>query len=865
MKSREEHFVFEGENTQNLVFPLGGVGSGGLAITGNGRLVDWSLRGRPNLQSANGISHFALKVEKDGEVIDARVLNGPYEGHAAGSERSRRFFDGYGFGANRNSLAGMPHFSATRFTGRFPTAEIEFFHEGFPADVKLTAFSPFIPHNERDSGMPVALFEVEVRNTTDTALDYMFSSVVGNLGRENGCHSSYKKDGRSFLNLNGFEDATQSDGITLAMASEQAECMEHLFRGQWFDDLGVYWQEFSKPGPLPTRRYDTPRKNQHMFGQPDHGAMSQRFRLRPGESRKLRVAISWYFPENKIYWTYDDDPYHPVPEEDCPSFKYFYANEWTSAAEVADEALARWDTLFEQTCAFRDAMIGSDVPVEIIDASISTLALLRTQTVIRLEDGSFWAWEGQHSDAGSCEGSCTHVWNYQQALPFVFPTLERSLRETEFRYNFQENGGLTFRQRLPHGCALDIHGPCVDGHFGAIIKTYREWKLCGDNDWLLNLWPSVERAMNFAWSPDNPDRWDPNRSGVLTGRQHHTLDMELFGPNSWLSSFYVAALFAASEMAEALGHAESAATYGEIAKKGAARIDEELFNGNHYVQGTDLGDKFQVEQFSDAGRAGVISDGIIETYWSEEYQQLKYQLGEAWHADQILGLWHAELVGLPRFLDTEKSGAALVAIYDNNFHATLYDHVNPNRVYAYEDEGGLNVATWPKPSTKPIVPVPYSEEIWTGHEYAVASHLILRDKEKEALDLVRAARNRHDGRRRSPWNEMECGSYYARSMSAFGAYSAWIGLKVDLPNDELRINKPKKHTHVFWATGTGCGTIENSGDAVRVNVTQGVLPATTLTLAEGRDPNARTESISLPGNMTAGDTYYERLPEAHGS
>ena len=122
------------------------------------------------------------------------------------------------------------------------------------------------------------------------------------------------------------------------------------------------------------------------------------------------------------------------------------------------------------------------------------LAVLRSATVIRLEGGELWGWEGQHIGEGSCEGSCTHVWNYQQALAWLFPALERTLRETEFTYNQLPNGGLTFRQRLPLGSGFDIIGPCADGHFGATIKAYREWRNSGDEAWLRRFWPNIRKV-----------------------------------------------------------------------------------------------------------------------------------------------------------------------------------------------------------------------------------------------------------------------------------------------------------------------------------------------------------------------------------
>ncbi|MBN9347267.1 MAG: beta-glucosidase, partial [Devosia sp.] len=155
----DPRFVYGGDRARHIAFPLGGIGAGGLAISGSGRLVDWSIRNRPGLQSFNGYSHFAIKAEQDGKVLDARVLNGPYEGVPTGSPTTRRFFDGFGWGANRNTLTGVPHFKAVTFTGRFPVAELDFHDERFPGQVRLVAWSPFIPTNDRDSSLPAAMFE----------------------------------------------------------------------------------------------------------------------------------------------------------------------------------------------------------------------------------------------------------------------------------------------------------------------------------------------------------------------------------------------------------------------------------------------------------------------------------------------------------------------------------------------------------------------------------------------------------------------------------------------------------------------------------------------------------------------------------
>src|SRR5690606_17248670 len=132
-------FVYEGERTREISFPLGGIGTGSIGLSGAGRLVDWEILNRPAKGITNGISHFAVRAERAGRLVDARILNGPYLGDRTGdfpADTSRNF----GFGARRDSLAGMPHFAHNTFTGRFPTAELRFTDDRFPGAVDLAAF-----------------------------------------------------------------------------------------------------------------------------------------------------------------------------------------------------------------------------------------------------------------------------------------------------------------------------------------------------------------------------------------------------------------------------------------------------------------------------------------------------------------------------------------------------------------------------------------------------------------------------------------------------------------------------------------------------------------------------------------------------
>jgi uncharacterized protein (DUF608 family) len=837
LASIDARFHYAGERSRYLAFPLGGIGSGGFSISGSGRLIDWSLRNRPALQSYNGYSHFAIKAEKDGALVDARVLNGPYDLNPAGAPGMRKMFDGFGHGANRQTLVGVPHFRNVDFYGRFPTADLVFSDERFPGGVRMTAFSPFIPHEDRDSSMPVAMLEFEIVNTSTEALTYTLGGTLGNYGANSGRNSFRQADGISAMHLTSDDPdikETERGDLSIATDAELVEHTDYHFRGQWFDDLAVYWKEFARPGPLPTRHYDMPR-TRHMYFQPEHTTLGAKVTVPSGERRTVRFAIAWNFPKGDVYWAWRPKPDGVIPDRPTPSWTNYYATQWADSLATATDALSRWDELKRRTLAFRDGLFGSTLPAEVKDAASSTLALLRTATVIRLEGGELWAWEGQHTADGSCEGTCTHVWNYQQALAHLFPAIERTLRETEFTYNMLPSGGLTFRQKLPLGNGFDIIGPCADGHFGAVIKTFRDWKLSGDTDWLRRYWPRVKRAIEYAWSDDNPDRWDPEQSGILSGRQHQTLDMELFGPNSWLGSMYVAALLATSEMAAVIGDDELAAKTARMGEAGAAYINQELFNGRWFVQKIDLSDKSVLTPFDVGRAAGVLADSFMDVYWSDEFGEIKYQMGEGCISDQILGQWHAEVAGIGRFLDKGRIETALRSVYTNNFRPSLADHFNPCRNYAFEDEGGLLIATYPEGIRQPMVAAPYAEEVWTGIEYMSASHMIMHGLVKEGLDIVRAARDRHDGSARNPWNDIECGSYYARSMSAWQLVNACSGLEADFVAGTLSFApKLQGDFRLFWSAGAAFGTLTRAGSETSIELLGGALKPGLEIIVDGR-------------------------------
>lgn len=828
-------FDYSGERGREVSFPLGGIGTGSIGLSGAGRLVDWEILNRPAKGITNGISHFAVRAERAGRLVDARILNGPYLGDRTGdfpADTSRNF----GFGARRDSLAGMPHFAHNTFTGRFPTAELRFTDDRFPGAVDLAAFSPFIPLADRDSSMPVAMFAIRFHNPGPDDLDYTAVGVVGHGLRAPTAGSLVTGDGLTGVGVVTAEaEPSEPEHAQLVLATDAADTSHqvHLYRGHWFDALEVYWKDLGTPGPFAPRDYGSPDLAPGMGRNRDSGLVAAHVHVPAGESREVRFVIAWYAPIFRKYWV---SPVWHFRQASGASGEWpnWYATEWPSAVAVAREALGRWDELEAGTLRFRDALYESTLPEPVLDAAGANISILKSPTVLRLEDGTFYGWEGCHPAAGSCEGSCTHVWNYQQALPFLFPALERSMRVADYTHNLAENGGMSFRLSLPLGTHYQTERPCADGQFGGVLKLYRDWKLSGDLEWLRSLWPLARRSLEYAWSPDNPDRWDPDRTGVLWGRQHHTLDMELFGPNSWLTGFYLGALKAGAEMAEALGERDVAAEYRAIHERGRAWVAVHLFNGEYFVQHLDLGDRSVLKPYAaDEAQLGVLGDGVEQLYWSPEHHQLKYQLGDAVLIDQVLGQWHASLYGLGDVLDPDQVASAVGAILRHNFQPRLGDVVNPCRVFGMDDESGTVIASWPDAERKPAVPVPYAQETMHGMEYAFGQMLMLTGRVADGVRVFAAVRDRYDGALRNPWNEIECGSNYARSMASWGAVPVLSGFAFDAGAGHLGFRPLVRSGDRFrsiWSGPNAWGTIELAEGVATLRVLGGTLALASLAL-----------------------------------
>lgn len=493
------------------------------------------------------------------------------------------------------------------------------------------------------------------------------------------------------------------------------------------------------------------------------------------------------------------------------TYRPWYSERFKSLNEVIGYWDANQAMLEKNSRLFSDAFYSSSLPAEVLEAVAANLTILKSPTVLRQWDGRFWAWEGCQDSFGSCHGSCTHVWNYAQALPHLFPSLERTLRETEFRVSQNTEGHQNFRVNLPISAPPHNFHAAADGQLGGIMKVYREWRISGDTQWMKDLFPAVKKSLDYCIRT-----WDPLHKGYLEEPHHNTYDIEFWGPDGMCTSFYLGALTAFIEMGKELK--QPVKEYTALLSKGKKYMETALFDGEYFIQ------KIQWEGLQAPNPVDVMSFGGS---YSEEALKLlkeegpKYQYGTGCLSDGILGMWMASVCGLDEVLDNEKVRSHLVAVHKYNLKHDLIDHFNPQRpVYACGKDGGLLLCTWPKGGMLSL-PFVYSNEVWTGIEYQVASHLMMKGEVEKGLDIVRECRERYDGRVRNPFNEIECGHWYARAMASYGMLQGLTGVRYDAVDKTMYIDSKIGDFKSFISTDTGFGTIEWKAGKPVLNVVYG--------------------------------------------
>jgi len=914
--------VYRNADLKYIGMPVGGLCTGQLYLGGDGKLWCWDIF---NQAVATGDGHYAKPPEAASPVEQAFSLKI----------------------ADKTIPLDATGFKEVAFLGQYPVGTVTYKDSGVPVEVKLEAFSPFIPLNTEDSSLPATVLRFTVTNTSGAAIEATLSGVLENAvclhhrdaaaTRRNrvvsgkgftfvecsaersdavvaqplpdilfedwhqGAYVGWTVQGTAFgsgpvkkfaaLNYQGDlggdtdflvnshtaapgKDVGERDNATGKLVSrtfmiernamrfwigggshKDKTCLNLVVDGkvvrtavgkdsnrmaqQSFDvrdlkgrqaaieivdaqtgpwgNVGVgrivFTDQAFSDGPF-EELPDNGTMGLALLGAPADAAsadsvvslsekltaeIGRKLKVEAGQSATVTFLVTWFFPNLRHL------PNVPVQGR-------YYASRFDSALTVARYVAENADRLISQTLLWRDTWYDSTLPFWFLDRTFLNTSILASSTCYRFEDGRFWAWEG----VGCCAGTCAHVWHYAQAAGRQFPELERILRErTDFGLAMLPDGAIRFRGE-------NNAGPAIDAQAGSILRSLREHQMSADDAFLRRVWPGVKRATQWLIAQDG------NGDGILEGAQHNTLDTDWYGPVAWLSGLYLAALQAAAVMADERKDHAFAQKCRDILQRGQKKLVAELFDGEYFYNRVD-------PRHPDTVNSGTGCE-----------------------IDQVLGQSWAFQVGLPRVLPEKETRTALQALWRYNFSPDVgpYREKNkPGRWYAVAGEAGLLMCTFPRKdwdyekakggAGKGAWAAMYFNECMNGFEHQVAGHMIWEGMVQEGLAVERAVHDRYHASKRNPWNEVECGDHYARSMASYGVFLAACGFAYNGPGGQIgfapRLTPENFKAPFTTAEGWGTYSQKAAGGGLRsaIAVKWGQVRLRTLELAA----SAQTGSV----------------------
>ena len=354
--------TFTGNNLRMLAFPLGGLGTGTISLGGRGQLRDWEIFNRPDKGNTPDYCFASIWAQAKGRKPVARVLESrlapPYEGE-----------DGLG----SKNVPGLPRLEGATFTGEYPFARIDFHDNKLPVKVRLEAFNPLVPLDTEASGLPVAILRYTVKNPgtspAKVGIAYSLQNPVGKEGRQ----SAFREDaGVSGLLMSNPMIASSDPFMgtfVLGVLGAPAGSVSYLKgwkRAQWWDGALTFWDDFSADGAL---TIDAPALN-------PVGSVAVTQTVAAGDEASVTFLLAWHFPNR----TPERCGWRAVEGQEKTVVGNYYCQKFPDAWEVVKHVAKELPTLESRTRKLADTVRSSTLPGAALDAAMSNLSTLRTNT-----------------------------------------------------------------------------------------------------------------------------------------------------------------------------------------------------------------------------------------------------------------------------------------------------------------------------------------------------------------------------------------------------------------------------------------------------------------------------------------------------
>lgn len=788
--------TYSGKYLTGIDFPVGAVGGSVIRMNGKAERQWWQIFNNFEERTGSGIvpnSFFALRTKTKNKTV-VRALQ-------------------------TSSVGDFTAMDSLNFQGEFPLGWYNFGDAALPVEVSLEAYNPLIPMDLKNSAIPTGIFNIKVKNTSDSkvTIDLLatqqnavgftgYDTIVGPNKRS---AKGYGQNKNTILKQND-RTSLQMTGPTGSMQLS-AHAGNVSYTSAWKDVSSLY-ADFSEDGKLTGEKTASSPEAEKTID----GALATGFSLQPGEEKTITFVLSWHFPKGTF------------GRGDIAEWSFIeggsqYENWWADANAVDSYVAENFDYLDETTRLYHETMYSSSLPRYMLDRISSNLCVLKSPTTFWTKDGYFGIWEST-SNKEEWYGNCKHVIHYAQGHARIFPELGRTLRK-------QDLNTLTKEGFLP---ARDGQwNDAIDGHFGSILGVYREHLLSDNKVFLSSAWPRTKKAMDFTIS-----KYDNDRDGMLSGSYHNTLDCNSSGTSPWIGSLYIAALKASAQMALIMGEKELSDDYDKLANTAAENQNQELWS-------EELGYYIAKPQHLPDTRLMDKASGL----------------------DMLLGQWWANQLNLGQIYPLDRSIKGLKAIHRIN---RLTEDGNPRPHRDFLGTGDTGWQMFVHPGEVPSNSILYYCEVMTGFEYAAAATMIQHGLIAQGSEIIKEISKRYDGRFRgpdevmayphasvfgsgSPFGEDECGDFYARAMSSWSVLLAMQGYIYDGPQQTIGlkpVSSPENHASFFTtskAWGLFTQTQSKTSQTAEIAIKFGTAQLKNIVLAAPENKTASNISVLLDG------------------
>lgn len=807
----KETAYYKSKNELKFIgMPVGGLHAGTVYVGGDGRLWLWQIYNETYEGAQEGIDPKTVNWNDGTASRKIRVRDGAAYVEPAIANNKRVLEQGFAVKAVVNGKTYIKELNEEEwdeiiFKPAYPMATIQYLSKDFPLDVQLKVYSPFIPLDALNSALPATVLRLEVKNPGAKPIQV---SVLGWM--ENGTNKLTGKDntGNRKNLVSGTSGATSifssfETGNEELKTAQDAGTMcftVHQSKGKGYASIS--------PWPITEKHFNATADGSASTAAPGKlvGGLELAALVAPGKSMKADFSVSWHF---------NNANQHLKKIVKNAQQGFHYATRFKDAAAVSVYLQENFEKLSKTTELWTNTWNDSTLPHWFLERTFINIDTLATANTYRFADGRFWGWEG----VGACAGTCTHVWQYAQAVARIFPELERDLRHrVDLGIGFKEDtGAIIFR-------AENESRPAIDGQAGTVLRFYREHQMSADDTFLKTNWPGIKKATQFMLDQDK------NGDGMTDTPMENTLDAVWEGEVAWIVGLCIAGARAGQAMAEEMGDTAFAKTCENYVANGRKNMEKELFNGEYFIHRPD-----KVE-----GRKKL---GSYNTC----------------HIDQVYGQSWAFQVGLPRVLSKDKALAALKALWKYNFTSDVGPYIKTHiggRPYALAGEGGMVMNTNPYNEAKPFGEdvgwqLGYFHECMSGFEHQVAAHMMAEGMVEESLILTRVIHDRYHASKRNPFNEIECSDHYARAMASYGTFINAGGFAYHGPKGYLRFSPAWNAVHfkTAFTSAKGWGSYTQQKVAAKqvhtINMKYGALQLKELSFSKIGSGKLSSVSVML--------------------